>query len=423
VIGILSAKRPARYPDGVEPTPSRPASMPLPAVPLRRLAPAVAVVLLAAAAQACSIPVFRYALERWRPDPYEVLVYHRGELTHEQHEVLARLHPEYVPGEPTPNASVTRVDLDAQVRPEFAAIWEADGGEALPWIVLRTPWKGENFTVWKGPLAAESVDAVLSSPVRAEVIRRLAGGDSVVWVFLAGADAAESDRLAETARSQLAALEGGIQLPEIRPEDLTSLSVDPASLGLKFSFLRLKPDDPREQLMVRSMLAVKPGLAEAAAAGEPMLYPVFGRGRIFFPLVGSDIQPINLEDLARFLCGACQCTIKEQNPGLDLLTNVDWDAYVLGIPTEKPLPPLAGLGDFAVPEIPSTALTATTATTDAPPPEPSLSEPSAPRSTVTPAPAAPTRPASADPGGLALWMIGLLTGAVAIASLWLRPRH
>ena len=32
---------------------------------------------------ACQIPVFRYALERWQPDPYEVVVIHRGSLSPE----------------------------------------------------------------------------------------------------------------------------------------------------------------------------------------------------------------------------------------------------------------------------------------------------------------------------------------------------
>src|SRR5688500_2171306 len=35
---------------------------------------------LPAPSAACSIPVFRYALERWKPSPYEVLVFHKGPL-------------------------------------------------------------------------------------------------------------------------------------------------------------------------------------------------------------------------------------------------------------------------------------------------------------------------------------------------------
>ena len=37
-------------------------------------------ILAPAVGQACSIPVFRYALERWQPSPYDVLIFHRGPL-------------------------------------------------------------------------------------------------------------------------------------------------------------------------------------------------------------------------------------------------------------------------------------------------------------------------------------------------------
>ncbi|MFM2004098.1 MAG: hypothetical protein RI963_3524, partial [Planctomycetota bacterium] len=36
----------------------------------------VAVLLFGSVAMACNIPVFRYALERWRPDACEVIVFH-----------------------------------------------------------------------------------------------------------------------------------------------------------------------------------------------------------------------------------------------------------------------------------------------------------------------------------------------------------
>ena len=38
------------------------------------------VALVGAGAQACSVPVFRYALERFEVDPYEFVVFHRGPL-------------------------------------------------------------------------------------------------------------------------------------------------------------------------------------------------------------------------------------------------------------------------------------------------------------------------------------------------------
>src|SRR4051812_3921272 len=33
--------------------------------------------------RACNVPVFRYALEHWPADPYEVIVFHRGLLSPE----------------------------------------------------------------------------------------------------------------------------------------------------------------------------------------------------------------------------------------------------------------------------------------------------------------------------------------------------
>ena len=37
---------------------------------------------------ACSVPVFRYALERWQPDTFQALVLHRGSLRDEQKKLI-----------------------------------------------------------------------------------------------------------------------------------------------------------------------------------------------------------------------------------------------------------------------------------------------------------------------------------------------
>jgi hypothetical protein len=83
---------------------------------------------------------------------------------------------------------------------------------------------------------------------------------------------------------------------------------------------------------------------------QPMAFPVFGRGRALYALVGKGIAPDVIEEACVFLTGGCQCTVKAQNPGVDLIMNVDWNNLV--IPTEihdEKLPPLAGFADFAAP--------------------------------------------------------------------------
>ena len=43
---------------------------------------ALAVVVFATSTgQACNIPVFRYALERWKPDASEVIIFHDGKIS------------------------------------------------------------------------------------------------------------------------------------------------------------------------------------------------------------------------------------------------------------------------------------------------------------------------------------------------------
>src|SRR6266436_538325 len=84
-------------------------------------------------ATACTIPVFRYALERWELSPYELVVFHRGELAQNHRAVLTSL-PARV------NLVVTQVDLDGKVSPAHRKLWERDGAFAtLPWVVLRRP--------------------------------------------------------------------------------------------------------------------------------------------------------------------------------------------------------------------------------------------------------------------------------------------
>ena len=52
---------------------------------------ATALVLGVRPAAACSVPVFRYALERWPADMYRLVVFHRGALSEGQQAEIAKL--------------------------------------------------------------------------------------------------------------------------------------------------------------------------------------------------------------------------------------------------------------------------------------------------------------------------------------------
>ncbi len=70
---------------------------------------------------------------------------------------------------------------------------------------------------------------------------------------------------------------------------------------------------------------------------EPLVYPVFGRGRSLLPMIGAGIIADNIQEYAEFLVGACSCEIKEQNPGFDLsVAAANWDVLLKSKATSQP---------------------------------------------------------------------------------------
>ena len=93
----------------------------------------------------------------------------------------------------------------------------------------------------------------------------------------------------------------------------------------------MDPKDPKEQLLVRLMSGF-----EKDAPNEPLLAPVFGRGRALEVISGKQLNAGLIEDLTMFLCGACSCQVKERNPGFDLLLAANWNRELYGEDGEAP---------------------------------------------------------------------------------------
>src|SRR5688572_11158951 len=90
--------------------------------PLSRVALVLlAVGLTAAPLQACSIPVFRYALEHWQPSPYEVILFHRGELP-----AVTRAALKEWDVSAAANVTLTTVDVAGPLDPELRKLWQAE---------------------------------------------------------------------------------------------------------------------------------------------------------------------------------------------------------------------------------------------------------------------------------------------------------
>jgi len=104
-------------------------------------------------------------------------------------------------------------------------------------------------------------------------------------------------------------------------------------LLVKFSVLELDPKDPKEKLLVSLFQGF-----ESTQMDEPLLVPVFGKGRALEVLPASQVDAPLIGDLTMFLCGACSCQVKERNPGFDLWMSVDWNRELFGESGEVPEP-------------------------------------------------------------------------------------
>jgi hypothetical protein len=298
--------------------------------------------LLTAPLWACSVPVFRYALENWQSDNYELVVFHRGPLSAEQQSAVDNLAEDRLVGVNVANAVAHTVDLAADPASEAVKFWESQQTKTLPWMVLRSP---KNLpTVWTGPLTDANLEQILDSPLRREIARRILKGESAVWILLESGNKKEDDDAFKLLEAQLAYQAANLKLPEIEEVDLDQLSVDPDSIRISFSVLRLARDNKAESMFIEMLLGTEDDLREF---NKPIAFPMFGRGRALYALVGDGINDDTIRQACSDLTGACECTVKAQTPGTDVVMNVDWENLVVPqSDIDQELPPLPGAGSL-----------------------------------------------------------------------------
>lgn len=240
-----------------------------------RLVVTIAALLPARSADACSVPVFRYALEHWPADLFEVDVFYRDTLTPDERALVSQLEDQSQINGGAVNWEVIHCNLDEELSDDLQAVGDTLGDVPLPHVVLRRPGgRRGSAVVWSGPLS-EAKPSLWTSPARGELIERLATGDSVVWLVFRGSDEATSHRVAEQLREQLRGLAAEIPVPvaDGLPESelLTQLPLD-----VRFSVLEVDSQSADEAIL-RNL--VTRGVLDKIGDGEPIVVPVFGRGR------------------------------------------------------------------------------------------------------------------------------------------------
>ena len=320
---------------------------------MRRLTAILICLLSESIVSACNVPVFRYALERWRPDFCEVIVFHDGNFTAEQKQFLQSLDITSLDGDGTANLKVIRQHVSEPMDDATNELWstlqKSQPAASVPQLVVRSRvGRGRLVNNWHGSLDDAVRSGIVQSPVRRELSRRLVTGDSAVWLVLKSDDAERNKATISILSSQLKALGSKIPLPEGIGLPGSELFSD-VPLLMRFSVLEIDPKDPEEAYLVRLFHGLDP---DSTAAGDPLVVPVFGRGRALEVIPASKVDAGLVEDLTLFLCGACSCQVKDLNPGFDLLLSAAWNKELFGENLDDVTARLeAGTEDVALPEL------------------------------------------------------------------------
>jgi len=329
--------------------------------------------------RACDTPVFRYAMYNWPSAPYYVFYLHHGpvpkedEATNKLLDGLCRAHP-------PANVVLAAIDVSNEeeykklpdiVKKTYQSHVEAQQPLHLvfsPWVLFyawaaeppagpadkkaETPGEGHPAPapLLAGRLDEKQVQAIVDSPVRRQLAGLLKDGNAAVLLILTGPNE-DANRQAEKVVGEVTAMAAEGKFPVSSGDDYTLQGFLPGAPGkgpgdgrrqadsaddLKLAVLKLSRTDPAEKWLVDCLLSVEPDLRESQYAKSPMVFAVFGRGRVMLPLVGKGITTANLADCVRFLAGPCSCSISDQSAGVDLLVRCDWDAVAEALAAKDP---------------------------------------------------------------------------------------
>ena len=273
---------------------------------------------------ACNIPVFLYAMKYWNSGNYRLIIFHEEEFR--EHETLALDHLSSA----TNNSSFlnmrdTVIKVTSQEAEQIKLKYQTD---ILPVMVLLYPEEtGITETIWTGELTKANINNIISSTSRSEIIKNLLRGDAIVWLFLESGNKSLDQKFYKILTDNLNKLSDELSLPDTA-FDIYGNPIDtyqPQDFKLSFSVTKLSVDNPSEEIFSKILRNSEPDLK---FFNSPMAFPVFGKGRTLYALIGEGINENTIRDGCNSIIGWCSCVIKEDNPGTDLLFSANWSDFI-----------------------------------------------------------------------------------------------
>lgn len=255
----------------------------------------------------CTMPVFRYALERW-PSDYHIVT------------VSAKL----------------GIPIDELNRCHHANLWIQKATSRQSSEVIVT-YPGSDKVWYEGDWSPSLPGRLSDSPLRREIANELLTGTTASWILLEGNDSLSNQSVFEKLKKRLDFLEEKLELdenPDFEDEldGFAGLGGPLSKIPLKvdFSQHRLSRNNEAEYFFIRQILGALPGPIEP---DDLVAVVVFGQGRMLL-LSEQELLPEVISEVCYFLCCECSCRIKAMNPGLDMLIAANWNESVYWYPEQ-----------------------------------------------------------------------------------------
>ena len=280
--------------------------------------------------QACTVPVFRYALERWPAGSYSIRIYHMQPLDKDTQETVAWLEKQELHENANFELDIIFIK-DKKDLPPYLATNSFEKAQ----IVVEYPESAHIDTpAWTGSLDLNTAKRILDSPVRQQIVSQIVKKNaSAVWLLVKSGIMDHDKKAEKTLHKNLKRLEKELQQIAIRTLSHDAYDVNAAAQvddeleteAPLFPLLTISRTAVQEDFFIHMLLNSENDLP---LLNEPVVFALFGQGRAMPALVGKGISPENIAEMCEFLIGWCSCQVKFLNPGWDTLMTAGWyDLY------------------------------------------------------------------------------------------------
>ena len=290
------------------------------------------------------VAVKRGGLGKSNPDYYRAVVIYDAETPGESDEGIKAIQAKTEDKIKSLNLLIRKIDMAGKVDidEKTAELLKLLKPEKYPFTIIYFPESSDiEKPLWTGRMTLEEAGMIGDSPARREIARRLLKGESAVWLLIESAIEYKDYKVLKLIMEEINGIRGNPSDNEtaLPPETDGGKEKNKPGNQVKMSIIRISRDDVSEKLLLNLLNDIEPEIMNVS--NEPVLVPIYARGRILELLSDDEINRDNIRSTVEFLAGAGVDREKGPNPGTSLLLSVNWDGFASGkLSVDEELPAL-----------------------------------------------------------------------------------